>query len=184
MRHKATAPSRDKRHETAKLNLQEFRRRLAQAAANTVSFHEQDSCGKPTNRLALPRAFCAAFDRRSHSGRVTLSFEGQLVLVPAEVWEEYLEETRAELTNIGCSSFVDEFIRNSHPVQIDGKGRVTLAKRLAKEAGLKDDVLLCPGRAIEIWDEKTYGDYRQKVRSIVSAKVGFPITSQNGSPQT
>ena len=184
MRHKAKKPSGDKRHETAKLTLLEFRRRLARATATTVSFHEQDSYGKPTNRLALPQAFCDVFYPRSHSGRVTLGFEGQVVLVPAEVWEEYLVETRAALTNIGCESFVDEFIRNSHPVQIDGKGRVILSKRLAKEAGLKDDVLLCPGRAIEIWDENIYDDYRQKVRSIVSAKVGFPINSQNGSPQT
>lgn len=178
MPHRTTRCQKLKRLNGTRLTLQEFRRRLAEGSPEIVSFRETDSYGKKTNRLRLPKSFFKSFHGLSQLVRVTLGLEGQLVLVPYEVWYEYLDETRATLAKFGCEHFVEEFIRNSEPVRIDAKHRIGFSARSVARAGLKDEVLVCAGRTIEVWDEKVHDHYREQFLLTVNAKVGIPTNSQ------
>ena len=173
-----------KRRNVTKPTLEEFRRRLAEASPEIVSFREKDQYGKRTNRIHLPKAFFALFHDLSQLGRVTIGFDGQLLLVPSEVWNEYLQEACETLAKVGCEHSVDELIRNSEPAPIDGKGRITLSLLSVKEARLQDEVLICPGRTIEIWDPGVHHDYREKVVLALKAKLGIPTNCQQPHSQT
>jgi DNA-binding transcriptional regulator/RsmH inhibitor MraZ len=180
---KATGPQTDKPQKVTKLTLEEFRRRLKDARPQVVNFNENNPYKKPTRRLKLPEPFFIASEGFSLSARATLGFEGQVLLLPSGVWDEYLAEARETLARIGCEHFIDELIRNSEPVPIDAKHRITLSPVLVKRAGLKNEVLLCAGRTIEIWDEQAHDDYRRRVVLALSGKVGFPANSQTNPPK-
>ena len=181
---KPSTPRAIKREEITKPALEEFRRRLAEAAPGIVNFSEGNHYGKKTNRLQLPKTFCAAFHGLSQEGRVTLGFDGQILLVPTEAWKDYLAETRVSFAKMGCEQFVEELVRNSEPVRIDAKGRITFSQRAVEKATFKNEVLLCPGRTIEFWNPMVHREYREQVILTVNTKAGFPTNPQQGPLQT
>jgi DNA-binding transcriptional regulator/RsmH inhibitor MraZ len=112
-----------------------------------------------------------------------LTLEDHLVLMPCEVWDEYLEELRASLVKIACEDFVKELIRNSELVIMATKRRVPLPLRLVEAVGLKDEALLFPvPPKIEIWNPERYAKHRENVVAIFKEKIGFPMISQNHTP--
>ena len=116
------------------------------------------------NRVSIPKKFR---DEVGNEVIVAKWYEGCLVIVPKERWEDILEKLtgRIEVLTKAVRD-TDRFILGSaYEVELDSQGRFVIPKNLKEYAKLLEDVIfLGLGNRLEIWDSKVWSEKEEGVQ--------------------
>ncbi len=115
------------------------------------------------NRVPIPPRYRAQFE---DGAVLTIGLEPCVVLYTPEGFQEASEKVESipDETEEGREARRD-FFANAQPLDKDGQGRLTLAEKWIRHAGLqKDVVVIGAGKFLEIWDKATW-DNRDSGRS-------------------
>jgi MraZ protein len=111
-------------------------------------------------RLMVPAPIKKQLEPIMHEGFVLKRsvFQPCLELYPMERWNELMKRmgslNRFDPKN---ANFIRQFTAGVKMVEVDGNGRLLIAKDLIRIAGIdKEIVLTAPIDIIEIWDKSTY----------------------------
>ena len=116
----------------------------------------------PKKRLSLPAKF------RKELGKkvvVTRGLDNCLFVYPLRQWQLITEKvSKLPLGQADTRGFNRFFLSGAVEADIDGVGRILIPDFLKEFAGLKSKVVLTGIHdRVEIWDEKTWSDYKRRI---------------------
>jgi len=119
-------------------------------------------------RLAIPSKFRKDLGKKAV---VTRGIENCLVLYPIDTWEKLAEKLSSLPTGRGeARSFMRLMLAGAMDVSLDNLGRILIPDYLKKYAALKRNVTIIGlANRIEIWNQKTWEQYKAKTETKVVA---------------
>ena len=121
------------------------------------------------NRLMIPRKVREQIDEtRDGAGfYMTRGLESCLALYTPTVWQELekgvMNLSGEEFRNTDRRKFRRQFYGNAEYVTMDRQGRILVAERLKKLAGIERDVMLVGvGDHVELWDLKKWQAFMEE----------------------
>ncbi len=119
-------------------------------------------------RMAVP----AKFRKELSTGAIlTCGIDNCLALYSIKAWEVVAEKLQNLTSARGeARGFARVFLSNATDVAFDKLGRILIPDRLTKYAHLKKNVVILGlGNRIEVWDKKTWDDYKAKTEAQVGS---------------
>ena len=115
----------------------------------------------PKNRLALPSKIAA---KLSKTVIVSKGFDGCLELRSQEEFDKYSNILMSYSTNKHENRIVvRQLLANASEITIDNAKRILIPANLLKEVNITSDVtIIGVGNKLEIWDTKSYSDFKSK----------------------
>ncbi|UZE93046.1 MAG: division/cell wall cluster transcriptional repressor MraZ [Candidatus Nealsonbacteria bacterium] len=122
-------------------------------------------------RLSIPSKFRKSLGKKAV---ITRGLDNCLVVYPINEWQKVSEKLEnLPSSKIDARGFSRIILSGAVDVNLDKLGRILIPDYLKKYAGLKKDVVIIGlSNKIEIWDEKTWKDYRQKTEKEIGDMAG------------
>ncbi len=122
-------------------------------------------------RLSIPSKFRKSLGKKAV---ITRGLDNCLVVYPIDEWQKVSEKLEnLPSSKIDARGFSRIILSGAVDVTLDKLGRILIPDYLKKYAGLKKDVVVIGlSNKIEIWDEKTWEDYRQKTEKEIEDMAG------------
>lgn len=117
-------------------------------------------------RLAIPSKFRKTLGKRII---VTKGIDTCLTIYPITEWEKLAKKLGSlPSSKMDARGFIRIMLAGAVDVGLDKLGRILIPDYLKKYAGLKKEVIILGlSNRIEVWDEKTWKDYKQKTEKDV-----------------
>lgn len=118
-------------------------------------------------RVAIPSKFRKILGKKAV---VTRGFDNCLVVYPPEQWNETAKKLESLPSGqADARGFARVTLSGATDVEIDKLGRILLPDNLRKYAFLKKNVVVIGlSNKIEIWDEKRWAEYKEKMEKTVN----------------
>ncbi|MEK7464212.1 MAG: division/cell wall cluster transcriptional repressor MraZ [Patescibacteria group bacterium] len=118
----------------------------------------------PKGRVAVPAKFRPALDT---GAIITRGLDRSLFVFATKEWEVLVSKLVAlPLAQSNSRAFVRLMLAGASDVKLDVQGRILIPDYLREYAGLKKEVILAGLHTrIEIWDSKTWKEYKTKTES-------------------
>ncbi len=112
-------------------------------------------------RLAIPVKFRSAL---KNGAVVAKSLEGALAIYPRKDWQDFATKLSGlPISQKDARSFSRFFLTSAMEVDLDSQGRILIPDYLRKYSEMKKKAVITGlGQKIEVWDEKKWGDYKDK----------------------
>lgn len=122
-------------------------------------------------RLSIPSKFRKSLGKKAV---ITRGLDNCLVVYPINEWQKVSEKLEnLPSSKIDARGFSRIILSGAVDVNLDKLGRILIPDYLKKYAGLKKDIVVIGlSNKIEIWDEKTWKDYRQKTEKEIGDMAG------------
>jgi len=119
-------------------------------------------------RLAVPANFRKTLGLNAV---ITRGIDNCLALYPTKEWQELAKKLQDLPAARGeARGFVRILLSGAADVRFDKLGRILIPDYLKKYAGLKKNIAIIGlGNRIEIWDKKSWDDYRSKTETQVGS---------------
>jgi len=118
-------------------------------------------------RIAIPSKFRKILSKKAV---VTRGLDNCLIIYPPEQWNEMTKKLESLPTGqADARGFTRIMFSGATDVEIDKLGRILLPDHLRKYAFLKKNVVVIGlSNKIEIWDEKRWAEYKEKMEKTVN----------------
>jgi len=118
-------------------------------------------------RIAIPSKFRKILSKKAV---VTRGLDNCLIIYPPEQWNEMTKKLENLPTGqADARGFARIMFSGATDVEIDKLGRILLPDHLRKYAFLKKNVVVIGlSNKIEIWDEKRWAEYKEKMEKTVN----------------
>lgn len=112
-------------------------------------------------RLSIPSKFRKSLGKKAI---ITRGLDNCLVIYSINEWQKVTKKLESlPSSKIDARGFSRIILSGAVDVNLDKLGRVLIPDYLKKYAGLKKEVMVIGlSNKIEVWDEKSWKDYRQK----------------------
>lgn len=119
-------------------------------------------------RMSVPAKFRKEIGKKAV---ITKGLDNCLFVYPISEWEKVAERLSQLPTGSADNrSFVRNMFSNAMDVEIDSLGRILIPDYLKELAGLEDKaVIVGVYKRFEIWNEKNWEDYKEKVEKDTDA---------------
>ncbi len=116
------------------------------------------------NRLLIPAKFRSKFGGEAI---LTRGIDKCLFLFPKDEWEKVVEKLlKLPLSQANSRAFTRLILSGAHQVEIDNQGRILIPENLKNYANLSKRVVIVGLYSrLEIWDEKTWEEYKKESES-------------------
>jgi len=116
------------------------------------------------NRLLIPSKFRSKFGGEAI---LTRGIDKCLFLFPKDEWEKVVEKLlKLPLSQANSRAFTRLILSGAHQVEIDNQGRILIPENLKNYANLSKRVVIVGLYSrLEIWDEKTWEEYKKESES-------------------
>ncbi len=117
-------------------------------------------------RLAVPSKFRQSLMKK---GVITRGLDQCLFLYPKKEWEKLAKKlSQLPLSQSDARGFARLMLAGAMEVNVDNLGRILIPDYLKRYASLKKKVIIAGVfNRIEIWDEKSWNDYKNKTEKDV-----------------
>lgn len=122
------------------------------------------------NRASVPAKFR---EKLGNNGVITKGLDGCLFLFDQETWNTKMNEiSQLSQTKRAHRDYVRFLTNDAQEIEIDGQGRLLITDELKVRGQLvKDIVFVGSYDHVEIWDQKTYHEYVDKLESEIESQV-------------
>lgn len=117
--------------------------------------HYQKNFNITKGRTALPSSYLKELGNKII---ITKGYEGSLLIVKSEEWQEVIKGVLGESFLSGLSRQTDRFLLgNAFEIKLDSQGRCVIPAKLREYAKLgKEIMFIGVGNRIELWDKQNW----------------------------